>query len=109
MQKLQINTITELYPGFYYSLLDFPSKEILTKALNIQIEYVWIINYLISQTTNSISYLSNQNIKLLSFRGNVNIVMRTEEFLENLGSFMGSLHIVQANRTPPEFPDPKFE
>lgn len=107
--SVQTHKICELYPGVFYTILDFPDSSILPNILSPDIEYVVFWNFY--------SEFSNweplklpltkafPEFRVRAMNSNCDFVMRTSDFLELLPSINQGINIAQIAELPPQYFD----
>ena len=105
---IEINKITEIYPGHYSMLLDFPTLDLLEDILDKSYKYVWVVNYVLQgcDWSNNSYHLFNESTKNVQIKNlKLDFIMDTLEFIEWIPCIKNNLHILQVNKIPPYYLD----
>ncbi|NVN95369.1 MAG: hypothetical protein HXX18_08825 [Bacteroidetes bacterium] len=107
--KENINTIKEIYPGFFQIILDFASKRFIDDILREKYKFIWISNY---ELKNNFSWI---NCELpISDKTKMPVIARqiSYDFIINYSDFdkikqdiPNGLTLLQINKMPPDFLD----
>lgn len=108
---MEVHKVKELYNGsHFYSLLDFPTNNVVNHLLSDEYKYVWVINY------NAQSFddwrelhlpltLKNTNTQLLAKQISFDFILPTRDFKSILPTLSKGITAIQINKLPPQYLD----
>lgn len=106
--QIEVNRIKEIYPGHYFVLLDFPTKEILYDIIDLSYKYIWGVNHVESGVEwKEYSYelfgKSMSKDKVITRNMQFEYVVSTADFIKLIPDISQSVNIIQTNIIPPSY------
>lgn len=106
--KPELHTIREIYPGQFYTLLDFATNKFLEYILDDDYKYVWVSNHFIKgryewKPYNLPLFDSNSYYDILARKITFEFAMPTQEFREVLPDLPPGITAVQLNHLPKHY------
>ena len=106
---VETNVISEIYPGHYFVILDWPTAKDLVKILDINCKYVWVLEheeYCVSweQYNDKLYGTSVEPNAVMVRNAQMEYLVETEFFIANiLPRVKRTIHLIQTNTIPPYY------
>lgn len=107
---MKTNGIKEIYPGHYYTLLDFPDVELLSNLLDPDYKYVWLFDHneigaVWEPYTRPLHSFGKNSTKCQARRANMELLIDTQDFKRIIPDLHSRVKLVQVDKMPPTFLD----
>jgi hypothetical protein len=109
--KAEVHTIKEIYPGQFYTLLNFASNKFLEYILDDNYKYVWVSDHIVAKTNDykeiyewqqfDLPLFNNKNYhNILARKITFEFAMPTTEFRKVLPELPQGITLIQLNQLP---------